>query len=152
MLEEGNPAPSCTLRSDTGEDISLDSLRGKPVVLYFYPRDDTPGCTTQACGIRDAWGEFERAGAVVLGVSPDDEASHVRFKEKFDLPFTLLADTEHEVADAYGVWGEKSYAGKTYMGVNRSTFVIDEDGNVARIFLEVKPDQHADQVLEALRS
>ena len=152
MLEEGNPAPSFTLRSDTGEDISLDSLRGKPVVLYFYPRDDTPGCTTQACGIRDAWGEFERAGAVVLGVSPDDEASHVRFKEKFDLHFTLLADTEHEVADAYGVWGEKSYAGKTYMGVNRSTFVIDEDGNVARIFLEVKPDQHADQVLEALRS
>ena len=152
MVEEGGPAPTFTLSSDSGEEVSLESLRGQPVVLFFYPKDDTPGCTTQACGIRDAWGEFERAGAVVLGVSPDDEASHVRFKEKYDLPFTLLADTEHEVADAYGVWGEKSYAGKTYMGVNRSTFVIDEDGNVSRIFLEVKPDQHADQVLEALGS
>ena len=151
-VEEARPAPDFTLTSDAGEEVTLSALRGKPVVLYFYPKDDTPGCTTQACGIRDAWGEFERAGAVVLGVSPDDEASHVRFKEKFDLPFTLLADTEHEVADAYGVWGEKSYAGKTYMGVNRSTFVIDEDGNVARIFLQVKPDEHADQVLEALGS
>ena len=151
-VEEGRPAPDFTLTSDSGEAVALSSLRGRPVVLYFYPRDDTPGCTAQACGIRDAWGEFERAGAVVLGVSPDGEASHARFKEKFDLPFTLLADTEHEVADAYGVWGEKSYAGKTYMGVNRSTFVIDEDGNVARIFLNVKPDEHADQVLEALGS
>ena len=151
-IEEGTPAPDFTLASDSGDAIALSSLRGKPVVLYFYPKDDTPGCTAQACGIRDAWGEFERAGAVVLGVSPDGEASHARFKEKFDLPFTLLADTEHEVADAYGVWGEKSYAGKTYMGVNRSTFVIDEDGNVARIFLNVKPDEHADQVLEALGS
>jgi len=151
-VEEGQPAPTFTLPSDAGESVSLADLRGKPVVLYFYPKDDTPGCTTQACAIRDAWGDFERAGAVVLGVSPDDEASHVRFKEKFDLPFTLLADTDHEVADAYGVWGEKSYAGKTYMGVNRSTFVIDEDGNVSRIFLNVKPDQHADQVLEALES
>ena len=151
-IEEGTPAPDFTLASDSGDAIALSSLRGKPVVLYFYPKDDTPGCTAQACGIRDAWGEFERAGAVVLGVSPDGEASHARFKEKFDLPFTLLADTEHEVADAYGVWGEKSYAGKTYMGVNRSTFVIDEHGNVARIFLDVKPDQHADQVLEALGS
>jgi peroxiredoxin Q/BCP len=151
-IEEGTPAPDFTLASDSGDAIALSSLRGKPVVLYFYPKDDTPGCTAQACGIRDAWGEFERAGAVVLGVSPDGEASHARFKEKFDLPFTLLADTDHEVADAYGVWGEKSYAGKTYMGVNRSTFVIDEHGNVARIFLDVKPDQHADQVLEALGS
>ena len=151
-VEENQPAPTFRLPSDTGEAVSLAELRGKPVVLYFYPKDDTPGCTAQACGIRDAWGEFERAGAVVLGVSPDGEASHARFKEKFDLPFTLLADTEHEVADAYGVWGEKSYAGKTYMGVNRSTFVIDEDGNVARIFLNVKPDEHADQVLEALGS
>jgi peroxiredoxin Q/BCP len=120
------------------------------VILYFYPKDDTPGCTAQACGIRDAWGDFERAGAVVLGVSPDDEASHAKFKEKYELPFTLLADTGHEVADAYGVWGEKSYAGKTYMGVHRSTFVIDADGNVARVFHDVKPAEHADQVLEAL--
>ena len=150
MLREGEPAPDFTLRSDGGEEISLSSLRGRPVVVYFYPKDDTPGCTTQACGIRDAWGEFEQAGALVLGVSPDDEASHVKFKEKYDLPFTLLADTDHEVADAYGVWGEKSYAGKTYMGVQRSTFVIDPEGNLAKIFHDVKPAEHAHQVLEAL--
>ena len=152
MVKEGQPAPDFTLRSDTGESVTLSSLRDRSVVLYFYPKDDTPGCTTQACGIRDAWGDFERAGAVVLGVSPDDEKSHEKFKQKFDLPFTLLADTDHEVADAYGVWGEKSYAGKTYMGVHRSTFVIDGDGNVTRIFRDVKPAEHADQVLEALGS
>ena len=151
-VEENQPAPTFTLPSDTGEAVSLAELRGTPVVLYFYPKDDTPGCTTQACGIRDAWGDFERAGAVVLGVSPDDEKSHEKFKQKFELPFTLLADTDHEVADAYGVWGEKTYAGKTYMGVLRSTFVIDGDGNVARIFRDVKPAEHADQVLEALGS
>ena len=151
-VEEAGPAPDFTLTSDAGEQVTLSALRGKPVVLYFYPKDDTPGCTTQACGIRDSWGEFEDAGAVVVGVSPDGEASHATFKEKYDLPFTLLADTDHEVADAYGVWGEKSYAGKTYMGVHRSTFVIDADGNVARIFLDVKPAEHADQVLEALGS
>jgi thioredoxin-dependent peroxiredoxin len=151
-VEEGLPAPDFTLTSDSGDDITLSSLKGSPVVLYFYPKDDTPGCTTQACGIRDAYGEFEQAGAVVLGVSPDDRSSHAKFREKYDLPFTLLADTEHEAAEAYGVWGEKTYAGKTYMGVSRSTFVIDADGNVARIFLQVKPDEHADQVLEALSS
>lgn len=150
MLREGEPAPDFTLRSDGGEEISLSSLRGRPVVVYFYPKDDTPGCTAQACGIRDAWEEFEQAGALVLGVSPDDAASHVKFKEKYDLPFTLLADTDHEVADAYGVWGEKSYAGKTYMGVQRSTFVIDPEGNLAKIFRDVKPAEHAGQVLEAL--
>jgi peroxiredoxin Q/BCP len=149
-VEEGRPAPDFTLDSDTGEPVTLSSLKGKPVVLYFYPKDDTPGCTAQACGIRDAWGEFENAGAVVLGVSPDGEASHAKFKEKYELPFTLLADTDHEVAEEYGVWGEKSYAGKTYMGVDRSTFVIDAAGNVAKVFLKVKPDEHADQVLEAL--
>jgi peroxiredoxin Q/BCP len=149
-VEEGRPAPDFTLTSDSGESVSLSSLRGSPVVLYFYPKDDTPGCTTQACGIRDAYGEFEQAGAVVLGVSPDDQASHAKFREKYDLPFTLLADTDHEAAESYGVWGEKTYAGKTYMGVSRSTFVIDADGNVTRIFLQVKPDEHADQVLEAL--
>ncbi len=149
-IEEGTPAPDFTLSTDSGDNLSLSSLRGKAVVLYFYPKDDTPGCTTQACGIRDAWGEFERAGAVVVGVSPDGEASHAKFKEKYDLPFTLLADTDHEVADAYGVWGEKTYAGKTYMGVHRSTFVIDADGNVARVFHDVKPAEHADQVLDAL--
>ena len=152
MVTDGQPAPDFTLRSDTGESVTLSSLRDRSVVLYFYPKDDTPGCTTQACGIRDAWGDFERAGAVVLGVSPDDKESHEKFKQKFDLPFTLLADTDHEVADAYGVWGEKTYAGKTYMGVLRSTFVIDGDGNVARIFRDVKPAEHAEQVLEALGS
>jgi peroxiredoxin Q/BCP len=149
-VDEGRRAPDFTLNSDTGEAISLSSLKGSPVVLYFYPKDDTPGCTAQACGIRDAWSEFEAAGAVVLGVSPDGEASHAKFKEKYELPFTLLADTDHEVADAYGVWGEKSMAGKTFMGVDRSTFVIDADGNVAKVFRKVKPDEHADQVLEAL--
>ena len=149
-VEEGLPAPDFTLKSDTGDDISLSSLKGAPVILYFYPKDDTPGCTAQACGIRDAWKEFEAAGAVVLGVSPDGEESHAKFKQKYDLPFTLLADTDHAVADEYGVWGEKSYAGKTYMGVDRSTFVIGADGNVAKVFRQVKPAEHADQVLEAL--
>jgi peroxiredoxin Q/BCP len=150
-VEEGKPAPDFTLKSDAGEDINLSSLKGSAVVLYFYPKDDTPGCTAQACGIRDAYGEFEDAGAIVLGVSPDGEASHAKFKEKYELPFTLLADADHAVADAYGVWGEKTFAGKTYMGVERSTFVIDPDGNVGRIFRKVKPDEHADQVLDALR-
>jgi len=152
VIEEGQPAPDFELPSDTGETVRLSELRGKPVVLYFYPKDDTPGCTTQACGIRDAYGEFERAGAVVLGVSPDDEASHVKFKEKYGLPFTLLADADHEVAEQYGVWGEKTYAGRTYMGVFRSTFVIAADGSVARIMHNVKPDSHADDVLAALGS
>jgi peroxiredoxin Q/BCP len=149
-VAEGEAAPDFTLTSDSGEAVTLSELQGKPVVLYFYPKDDTPGCTAQACGIRDAYGEFERAGAVVLGVSPDDESSHVRFKQKHGLPFTLLADTDHAVADAYGVWGEKSYAGRTYMGVKRSTFVIDPDGNVARVMHDAKPATHADDVLAAL--
>ncbi len=151
MVEEGKPAPDFELRSDDGESVSLASLRGTPVVLYFYPKDDTPGCTAQACGIRDAWGDFQRAGAQVLGVSPDDEASHVEFKEKYGLPFTLLADTEHKTAEDYGVWVEKNYGGNTYMGVERSTFVIDADGNVAKVMRRVKPDTHADEVLAALR-
>ncbi|HEU5372824.1 MAG TPA: thioredoxin-dependent thiol peroxidase [Gaiellaceae bacterium] len=150
MIEEGTPAPDFALRSDTGETIRLSELRGKPVVLYFYPKDDTTGCTTQACGIRDAYAEFERAGAVVLGVSPDDEASHVKFKDKYDLPFTLLVDADHEVADLYGVWGEKEYMGRTYLGVSRSTFVIAEDGTVKRALHNVKPATHADDVLAIL--
>ena len=150
MVEEGKPAPDFELTSDSGESVALASLRGKPVVLYFYPKDDTPGCTAQACGIRDAWGEFERAGAVVLGVSPDGEASHANFKEKYGLPFPLLADPDHRVSEAYGVWGEKKMYGKTYMGVERSTFVIDADGNVAKVMRKVKPDTHADDVLAVL--
>jgi|SRR5689334_6858842 thioredoxin-dependent peroxiredoxin len=152
MVAEGQPAPDFTLASDSGESVTLSSLRGKPVVLYFYPKDDTPGCTTQACGIRDVYGELQREGAVVLGVSPDDERSHVKFKEKYDLPFTLLADPDHTVAEQYGVWGEKKYMGRTYMGVDRSTFVIDADGNVKRVMHKVKPDTHADEVLETLRT
>jgi peroxiredoxin Q/BCP len=152
VIEEGKPAPDFELPTDGGETIKLSELRGKPVVLYFYPKDDTPGCTTQACGIRDAYGEFEKAGAVVLGVSPDSEKSHGKFKDKYELPFTLLADTDHSVAEQYGVWGEKSFAGKKYMGVNRSTFVIDADGNVKRVMHDVKPANHADDVLEALGS
>jgi peroxiredoxin Q/BCP len=150
VVEEGKPAPDFKLESDAGETISLASLRGKPVVLYFYPKDDTPGCTTQACGIRDAYGEFERAGAVVLGVSPDKVASHAKFKSKYELPFTLLADTDKEVAQAYGAWGEKMNYGRKYFGVKRSTFVIGPDGIVKKVFLNVKPAMHADDVLAAL--
>jgi peroxiredoxin Q/BCP len=152
VLSEGEPAPDFTLTSDSGETVSLGDLRGKPVVLYFYPKDDTPGCTRQACDIRDAWGEFERAGAVVLGVSPDGEASHAKFKAKYDLPFPLLADTDHAVSEAYGVWGEKSFAGRKYMGVERSTFVVDADGKLARVMRKVDPKSHADDVLHVLNA
>jgi peroxiredoxin Q/BCP len=150
VIEEGTPAPSFSLPSDSGEIVSLKSLRGRPVVLYFYPKDDTPGCTKQACGIRDAWGEFERRGAVVLGVSPDSAKKHVKFREKYALPFTLLADEDHAVAETYGTWVEKSFAGRKYMGVERSTFVIDAEGNLAKVMRRVKPDTHADDVLAAL--
>jgi len=150
MVEEGKPAPDFELTSDAGERVKLSDLRGKPVVLYFYPRDDTPGCTTQACGIRDHWDDFGERGAVVLGVSPDAESSHVKFKEKYGLPFTLLADPEHEVAEKYGTWVEKNNYGKTYWGVERSTFLIDSEGNVAKVMRRVKPDTHAADVLTAL--
>jgi len=150
MVTEGQLAPTFTLPSDTGEDISLESFRGRPVVLYFYPKDDTPGCTTQACGIRDVWGELQRKGAVVLGVSPDSPKKHAKFKEKYRLPFTLLSDEEHVVAEQYGTWVEKSMYGKTYMGMERSTFVIDAEGNVAKVMRKVKAADHADDVLAAL--
>jgi thioredoxin-dependent peroxiredoxin len=152
MVEQGKPAPDFELQTDTGETVRLSDQRGKQVVLYFYPKDDTPGCTTQACGIRDAYGEFERAGAVVYGVSPDDVQSHEKFKQKYTLPFTLLADNDHAVAEEYGVWGEKTYQGRTYMGVDRSTFVIGEDGTVKAVMHKVKPDTHADDVLAVLNS
>jgi peroxiredoxin Q/BCP len=150
MVEEGKPAPDFELTSDSGESVKLSDFRGKPVVLYFYPKDDTSGCTTQACGIRDSYGEFKKAGAVVLGVSPDDEKSHVKFKEKYELPFTLLADPEHKVAEQYGTWVEKKNYGKEYWGVERSTFLIDSKGNVAKVMRRVKPDTHTDDVLAAL--
>jgi thioredoxin-dependent peroxiredoxin len=150
VIAEGQPAPDFELTSDTGETVTLSSLRGKPVVLYFYPKDDTPGCTTQACGIRDAFDEFERMGAVVLGVSPDSVERHVKFREKYGLPFPLLADSEHEVAELYGVWGERSYMGKKYMGIRRSTFVIGADGTLTRALYDVKPAAHAEDVLGIL--
>ncbi|MGH2977796.1 MAG: thioredoxin-dependent thiol peroxidase [Gaiellaceae bacterium] len=152
MVTEGEQAPDFTLSNEAGERVSLSDFRGKPVVLYFYPKDDTPGCTAQACGIRDSYGEFERAGAVVLGVSPDDVARHVKFKDKYDLPFTLLADPEHEVAERYGVWGEKRYMGRTYEGISRTTFLVAPDGTVAKVMHDVKPEAHADDVLAALAS
>jgi thioredoxin-dependent peroxiredoxin len=150
VVEEGKPAPDFALESDGGEHVRLSDLKGNPVVLYFYPKDDTPGCTTQACGIRDAWHDFAQRGAIVLGVSPDTAESHGRFREKYGLPFTLLADPDHEVAERYGVWVEKQNYGKTYMGIERSTFVIDEDGLVAKVMRRVKPGTHADDVLAAL--
>ena len=150
MIEEGQPAPEFELMSDSGELVRLSSLRGRRVVLYFYPRDDTPGCTKQACAIRDAWDDFRATGAEVFGVSPDGEASHAKFKQKYRLPFTLLADPDHRLAEQYGFWTEKSMMGKKYMGIERSTVVIAPDGTIARIFRKVKPDEHAEQVLAAL--
>ena len=150
MVEEGKQAPDFELTSDTGERVKLSDFRGKPVVLYFYPKDDTPGCTTQACAMRDSYDDFAERGAIVLGVSPDSETSHVKFKEKYGLPFTLLADPEHSVAEEYGTWVEKKNYGKTYMGIERSTFLIDSKGRVAKVMRRVKPDTHAEKVLAAL--
>ena len=150
MVEEGAPAPDFELTSDEGESVTLSALRGKPVVLYFYPKDDTPGCTTEACEFRDAYDRFREQGVEILGVSPDTEASHQKFKSKYELPFTLLADPEHHAAEAYGVWKEKKNYGKTYMGVERSTFVIDADGKVAKAMRGIRPAGHAAKVLETL--
>jgi thioredoxin-dependent peroxiredoxin len=150
VIQEGAPAPDFELGADDGGRVRLSDLRGQPVVLYFYPKDDTPGCTAQACEIRDEYAEFRERGAVVLGVSPDDEASHARFKSKHGLPFALLADPDHKVAEQYGVWGEREYRGKKYMGINRSTFVIDPGGQVAKALYGVKPQGHAEKVLAAL--
>ena len=150
MVEEGTAAPDFELTSDVGEPVRLSALRGRPVVLYFYPKDDTPGCTKQACGLRDVYGEIEERGATVLGVSPDTEASHVKFRSKYGLPFTLLADPEHKVAELYGVWVEKTSFGRTSKGIKRSTFVIDADGKVASTMIGVSPDGHAEKVLAAL--
>ena len=150
MVEEGAPAPDFELRSDEGETVTLSALRGKPVVLYFYPRDDTPGCTTEACEFRDAYDRFRDQGVEILGVSPDTEASHRKFKSKYELPFTLLADPNHQAAEAYGVWKEKKNYGRTYEGVERSTFVIDAEGKVAKAMRGIRPAGHAAQVLETL--
>jgi peroxiredoxin Q/BCP len=149
-LEAGSVAPDFTLVSDAGEEVTLSQFRGSPVVLYFYPRDATPGCTAQACGIRDVWGELRAKGVVVLGVSPDSPKRHAKFREKHGLPFTLLSDEEHSVAEQYGTWVEKRNYGRTYLGMERSTFVIGADGNVAKVMRKVKPAKHADDVLAAL--
>jgi thioredoxin-dependent peroxiredoxin len=146
MVEEGKPAPDFELTSDSGETVKLSSFRGKPVVLYFYPKSDTPGCTRQACGIRDVYGEFQERGAVVLGVSSDKEEAQAKFKAKYELPFPVLADPEHEAGKAYGVEKDDS----PYF--ERSTFIIDANGKVAKIMRRVSPDDHADKVLAALQS
>jgi peroxiredoxin Q/BCP len=152
MPKAGDAAPRFTLPSDRGDDVSLESLRGRPVVLYFYPKDDTSGCTTQACEFRDSWAEVQARGAVVLGVSPDSIASHEKFRDKFSLPFPLLADQDHAVAEAYGAWGEKSMYGRKYQGILRTTFIIDAAGRIAHVFEKVKPKGHAAEVLDALAS
>jgi peroxiredoxin Q/BCP len=149
-LAPGDPAPDFELLTETGEPLKLSSFRGKKVVLYFYPKADTPGCTREACDFRDHLPKVSRKGAIVLGVSPDKPASQAKFKQKYQLPFSLLSDTAHEAAAAYGVWKEKNMYGKTYMGIERTTFVIDEQGKIARIFPKVKVDGHAAEVLAAL--
>jgi peroxiredoxin Q/BCP len=149
-LKPGDLAPDFELPTDADTPLRLSSLRGRPVVLYFYPRDDTPGCTREACSLRDGFGAFARAGVVILGVSPDDSASHARFSRKFALPFPLLADEGHRVGELYGVWGEKSFMGRKHIGVLRTTFVIDAKGRIARVFENVKPEGHASEILAAL--
>jgi thioredoxin-dependent peroxiredoxin len=149
-LKEGDKAPAFTVMKSGGGKISLADYLGKNVILYFYPKDDTPGCTTQACGIRDNFSEFKKRGAVVLGVSPDSVKSHDKFVEKFKLPFALLADEDKKIVEAYGVWGEKSFMGRKYLGTYRVTFLIGSDGRIKKIWPEVKPDEHAVEVLAAL--
>ena len=151
-IEEGSKAPDFTLPTHDGTKLKLSSLRGSPVVLYFYPKDDTPGCTREACGFRDAKAKFARHGAVVLGVSPDSPASHEKFRAKYKLPFTLLADEGHKVAEKYGAWREKNMYGKKSMGIQRSTFLIDAQGKIAKVWKKVNVDGHDEQVLEALKA
>lgn len=149
-LKPGDLAPDFELLTDAGTPLRLSSLRGRPVVLYFYPRDDTPGCTTEACGLRDGFAAFARAGVTILGVSPDNAASHARFSAKYALPYPLLADEGHRVAERYGVWGEKTFMGKKHMGILRTTFLIDHAGRIRRVFENVKPEGHAAEILAAL--
>ena len=150
MPEAGEPAPDFTLPSADGGTVSLGDLRGKRVILYFYPKDDTPGCTTEACGFRDAWPELQEAGVVVLGISKDSPRSHEKFANKYGLPFTLLSDEDHAVAGRYGVWQQKSLYGKAYMGMARTTFYIRPDGLIGHVWQQVKPAGHAQRILEYL--
>ena len=151
-LNIGNQAPDFTLTSDRGEKVSLKQFRGKQVVLYFYPKDDTPGCTREACDFRDSITPIAKAGAVVMGVSLDDQAAHQKFIKKYGLPFTLLCDTETTVSKAYGVYKEKNMYGRKYWGIERTTFIIDKDGKIKQVFRKVKVDGHRDEVLEALKA
>ncbi|HLL76428.1 MAG TPA: thioredoxin-dependent thiol peroxidase [Pyrinomonadaceae bacterium] len=152
MLKEGDAAPDFTSRDADGNTVRLSDFRGRNVVLYFYPKDDTPGCTKEACSFRDSSDVYEREGVKVLGVSLDDEQSHRAFAEKYNLPFTLLADTDHSVSEAYGVYGEQQWGGRQYMGVSRKTFLIDKEGRIKKVFDKVNVEQHADEVLEAFRN
>ena len=149
MVKEGEAAPDFEARDAEGNTVKLSDLRGQKVALYFYPKDDTPGCTKEACSLRDGHTELTSRGIKVIGVSTDDEKSHRKFAEKYSLPFTLLADTDHKVADAYGVYGEKKFMGRTYNGVHRKTFLIDEQGRVRKVFDKVNVEEHADEVLKA---
>lgn len=146
----GVPAPDFTLTDDTNTPRKLSDYRGRNVILYFYPKDDTPGCTKEACNFRDDYSAYEKAGVMILGVSPDSVASHVKFKNKFQLPFPLLADEGHKVCDLYGVWGPKKFMGKEYEGVLRTTFLIDENGTIVKVFENVRPAEHSAELLEAL--
>lgn len=150
MVEVNSYAPDFVLKDETGTERRLSEFRGKPVVLYFYPKDDTPGCTTEACEFRDDTADYAKAGVVILGVSPDSPKSHLKFKEKYNLPFTLLADEEHAVCETYGVWVLKSMYGREYYGVARTTFVIDADGKIIKVFEKVTPKGHSAEILAAL--
>lgn len=149
MLAEGDVAPDFSVKNQSGDDVKLSDFRGKRVVLYFYPKDDTPGCTKEACSLRDNFAEFEKNGIEILGVSTDSEKSHQKFISKYELPFTLLADVDHKVAELYESYGEKKFMGRTFDGVFRKTFLIDENGVIKKIFEKVKVDEHADEVLKA---
>jgi peroxiredoxin Q/BCP len=150
-LKVGDPAPQFTAPTSGGGRLSLSDFRGQHVVLYFYPKDDTPGCTTEACGFRDRTADYQKLGAVVLGVSPDSAKSHDKFVNKFRLPFTLVSDEDHQIVEAYGVWGQKSFLGRKYMGTHRVTFLIGPDGTIRKIWPQVKAAEHAEEVLAALR-
>ncbi len=152
MLKEGDKAPDFKVRDADGNQVKLSAFRGQKVVLYFYPKDDTPGCTREACSFRDSHSRLTRRGIKVLGISLDSEPSHKKFAAKYDLPFTLLSDPERSVSEAYGTYGEKKFMGRTYMGLHRMTFLIDEKGRIRKIFKKVKPEGHADEVLEAFRA
>jgi peroxiredoxin Q/BCP len=150
-IAAGIPAPAFSLPDETGTVRSLVDFRGKTIVLYFYPKDDTPGCTTEACNFRDDYSAYEKAGVTILGVSPDSPKSHAKFKQKFNLPFSLLADEDHALCDVFGVWGEKKFMGREYMGVLRTTFVIGPEGTVKKVFENVKPAEHSVEVLAAVK-